>query len=164
MRERGSHATKKPTLRRLRTSMRSFRRSDRRPSDAHEGNEPATQEGQLRIRLLRARGLAAADSNGKSDPYAKVYVRHAGKEQEKKSTTKPKTLDPEWNETFTFEGVVSDQSSIIVVLKDSDGAFSSSGALGQAEFLLRDHEWETAQTHEGRHLITRREEQPRHAA
>lgn len=57
-------------------------------------------QGTLTVSLLRGSGLAAADSNGKSDPYVKLSL---GKSKAK-SKTIPKTLDPEWNERFEFQG------------------------------------------------------------
>ena len=60
-------------------------------------------QGTLTVTLLRGSGLAAADSNGKSDPYVKLSL---GKSKAK-SKTIPKTLDPEWNEKFEFQGACS---------------------------------------------------------
>jgi Ca2+-dependent lipid-binding protein len=58
-------------------------------------------KGVLTVHLAGAEGLAAADKNGLSDPYVKLSVgasRH-------KSKTISKTLNPTWNEKFTFKGV-----------------------------------------------------------
>ena len=53
---------------------------------------------QLHIHVDRARGLAAADSNGYSDPYVKAYLLPNRAKQ--KTSTKKKTLDPIYNETL----------------------------------------------------------------
>lgn len=54
--------------------------------------------GNLRVDVLDAQDLPAADSNGKSDPYAKFELN--GQEVFKTKTQK-KTLHPSWNETFS---------------------------------------------------------------
>ena len=55
---------------------------------------------QVSVTLISARGLKAADSNGKSDPYAKLHLhKHSHQSQ-----TKYKTLDPEWGEEFFWKG------------------------------------------------------------
>ncbi|NXF81419.1 SYT3 protein, partial [Sclerurus mexicanus] len=56
---------------------------------------------QLVVRVLRARDLPAKDANGFSDPYVKIYLLP---DRKKKFQTKVlrKTLNPEWDETFSF--------------------------------------------------------------
>ena len=57
--------------------------------------------GQLLVHVNRARGLAAADSNGFSDPYIKLYLLpDKSKTSKKKTAIKKKTLDPVYNETL----------------------------------------------------------------
>ena len=56
---------------------------------------------QLHIQVERARGLAAADRNGYSDPYIKTYLLPDDEKQTKQKTSvKKKTLDPVYNETL----------------------------------------------------------------
>ena len=55
------------------------------------------KKGQLHIHVERARGLAAADSNGYSDPYIKTYLL-PDKRTKHKTSVKKKTLDPIYNE------------------------------------------------------------------
>ena len=56
---------------------------------------------QLHIHVDRARGLAAADSNGCSDPYIKTYLLpDKAKHTKQKTSVKKKTLDPVYNETL----------------------------------------------------------------
>ncbi|PRP81170.1 hypothetical protein PROFUN_02004 [Planoprotostelium fungivorum] len=52
----------------------------------------------ISVKLIEARGLIASDSNGKSDPYVKLYFQG----QEEKSLVIMKTLDPVWNSFFQF--------------------------------------------------------------
>ena len=53
---------------------------------------------QLRIHVDRARGLAAADSNGYSDPYIKTYLLpDKAKLTKQKTAVKKKTLNPVYN-------------------------------------------------------------------
>ena len=60
-------------------------------------SESINNMGNLRVDILDAQGLPAADSNGKSDPYCKFELN--GQEVFKTKTQK-KTLNPAWNETF----------------------------------------------------------------
>ncbi|KAI5991533.1 C2 domain-containing protein [Pisolithus albus] len=62
-----------------------------------EPRESINNQGVLRVELIGAKDLRAADRGGKSDPYA-VFTLNGQKEF--KSQTKKKTLHPEWNETF----------------------------------------------------------------
>ncbi len=54
--------------------------------------------GALRVTLLHATGLLAQDRGGTSDPYAIVKLGS----QSRKSTVRPKTCDPVWDEAFAF--------------------------------------------------------------
>ncbi len=57
--------------------------------------------GQLLIHVNKARGLAAADANGLSDPYIKTYLLpDKSKTSKKKTAIKKKTLNPVYNETL----------------------------------------------------------------
>ncbi|XP_004373048.1 fer-1-like protein 6 [Trichechus manatus latirostris] len=88
---------------------------------------------QLRAHMYQARGLIAADSNGLSDPFAKVtFLSHC-------QTTKviSETLSPTWNQMLLFNDIVlhGDQKElvdspplVVVELYDSD-------AVGKPEYL-----------------------------
>ncbi|KAG2236778.1 hypothetical protein INT48_006962 [Thamnidium elegans] len=56
--------------------------------------------GFVTITLLEARGLRGVDKSGTSDPFVRVRV---GKQQIYKTAVIPKTLDPEWNESFVYD-------------------------------------------------------------
>ena len=61
---------------------------------------------QLHVHVDRARGLAAADSNGYSDPYVKTYLLpDKAKHTKQKTSIKKKTLDPVYNETLKVANV-----------------------------------------------------------
>ena len=71
------------------------------------------KSGQLHIHVERARGLAAADSNGYSDPYIKTYLLpDKVKHTKQKTSVKKKTLDPVYNETLRVSLKISSDSSI----------------------------------------------------
>lgn len=57
---------------------------------------------QLTVGILQAADLLSMDSGGTSDPYVKVFVLP---DKKKKFDTKvhKKTLNPVFNETFTFK-------------------------------------------------------------
>ncbi len=57
------------------------------------------KDGILVVHVNRARGLAAADSNGLSDPYIKTYLLpDRSKYSKRKSAVRKKTLDPVYDE------------------------------------------------------------------
>ena len=108
---------------------------------------PPSKVGRLCVVVLCARGLAAADKGGTSDPYAVLSVRTGAKEEKpKKTTTKKKTLDPEWEGAegvLVVDDVMDEASEVVLVVKDEDrlGGFKALAAdevLGQADFVLRD--------------------------
>jgi Ca2+-dependent lipid-binding protein len=62
-----------------------------------------TNVGAITVEIIEARGLRAMDINGYSDPYVKIWLTFDGKKVEKKKTViHQKTLNPVFNETFTF--------------------------------------------------------------
>jgi Ca2+-dependent lipid-binding protein len=66
------------------------------------------KNGQLYIHVERARGLAAADSNGYSDPYIKTYLLpDKAKHTKQKTSVKKKTLSPVYNETLKVKKIAS---------------------------------------------------------
>eukprot|EP01106_Pelomyxa_sp_JSP_P018282 TRINITY_DN81_c0_g1_i6.p1 TRINITY_DN81_c0_g1~~TRINITY_DN81_c0_g1_i6.p1 ORF type:complete len:677 (-),score=206.96 TRINITY_DN81_c0_g1_i6:74-2050(-) len=60
--------------------------------------------GTLKIDVIEAKNLIAADPSGFSDPYVTLAltVDDAGTEIKKQTKTKMQTLEPKWNETITF--------------------------------------------------------------
>jgi len=54
----------------------------------------------LHVKVVRANGLVAADSNGCSDPYCILQVGNGETQKTKKVR---RTLCPEWNESFDFK-------------------------------------------------------------
>uniref|UniRef100_A0A8C4FQJ6 Synaptotagmin n=1 Tax=Denticeps clupeoides TaxID=299321 RepID=A0A8C4FQJ6_9TELE len=60
--------------------------------------------GKLTIVILEAKNLKKMDVGGLSDPYVKIHLVQNGKRQKKKKTTvKKNTLNPYYNESFSFE-------------------------------------------------------------
>ena len=70
---------------------------------------------ELYVKLRDGRNLASADPNGKSDPYVKLEVGT----QKKKSKIIKKTLNPTFNEEFTFS-LKKGESVLIVEVYDWD--------------------------------------------
>lgn len=83
-----------------------------------QNDDEFEKDTKVRIKLIKAEGLRAADWNGKSDPFCLVTL---GK-QKKKTKIMKKTLDPEWNEEFILgEGQQLEKSSqIVVTVRDHD--------------------------------------------
>ncbi|XP_051952799.1 synaptotagmin-1b [Xyrauchen texanus] len=60
--------------------------------------------GKLTIVVLEAKNLKKMDVGGLSDPYVKIHLMQNGKRLKKKKTTiKKNTLNPYYNESFSFE-------------------------------------------------------------
>ncbi|XP_071754530.1 rabphilin-3A [Centroberyx gerrardi] len=64
----------------------------------------SSQLGRLIVGVVRCAHLAAMDSNGYSDPFVKVCLKpDMGKKAKNKTQIKKKTLNPEFNEEFSYE-------------------------------------------------------------
>uniref|UniRef100_A0A3Q3QFX0 Synaptotagmin n=1 Tax=Monopterus albus TaxID=43700 RepID=A0A3Q3QFX0_MONAL len=60
--------------------------------------------GKLTVVILEAKNLKKMDVGGLSDPYVKLHLMQNGKRLKKKKTTiKKNTLNPYYNESFSFE-------------------------------------------------------------
>ena len=60
--------------------------------------------GKLTVVILEAKNLKKMDVGGLSDPYVKISLMQNGKRLKKKKTTiKKNTLNPYYNESFSFE-------------------------------------------------------------
>lgn len=57
----------------------------------------------LNVTLLKAKDLHVREKIGNSDPYVKLWLVQKGSKLEKRKTSvKPQTTAPIFNETFTF--------------------------------------------------------------
>uniref|UniRef100_A0A8C6KFH8 Synaptotagmin Va n=1 Tax=Nothobranchius furzeri TaxID=105023 RepID=A0A8C6KFH8_NOTFU len=60
--------------------------------------------GKLTVNIMEAKNLKKMDVGGLSDPFVKVVLQHNGKRIKKKKTSvKQNTLNPYFNESFSFE-------------------------------------------------------------
>uniref|UniRef100_A0A8B9K140 Synaptotagmin Ib n=1 Tax=Astyanax mexicanus TaxID=7994 RepID=A0A8B9K140_ASTMX len=79
--------------------------------------------GKLTVVVLEAKNLKKMDVGGLSDPYVKIHLMQNGKRLKKKKTTiKKHTLNPYYNESFSFE-VPSEQIQkvqVVVTVLDYD--------------------------------------------
>ena len=90
----------------------------------------------LSITVQRASGLEVMDLGGKSDPFVTIKV---GKQAARSTSVKEKTLDPVWNEGFSFDVQSIDEAVILEVWdKDmaSDDDFMGEVSLGAMRHLL----------------------------
>lgn len=85
----------------------------------------------LQVNVLEARGLAARDDNGLSDPFVRLQLGST----KAKSATVYKDLNPSWNEEFIFSVDGSDDE-LLVVVWDEDRF--SRDFLGQVKIPISD--------------------------
>lgn len=90
--------------------------------------------GQLYVNVISATGLPAGDSNGKSDPFTKIYLNS---ESIYKTKTKKKTLEPVWNESFDTEIVSRVQSFLRFKVVDWDFGVEQDDSLCEATYQLK---------------------------
>nr|XP_040048576.1 synaptotagmin-1-like [Gasterosteus aculeatus aculeatus] len=73
--------------------------------------------GKLTICILEAKNLKKMDVGGLSDPYVKINLLQNGKRLKKKKTTvKKNTLNPYYNESFSFEIPIDQMQKILAVI------------------------------------------------
>uniref|UniRef100_A0A8C7NQW9 Synaptotagmin n=1 Tax=Oncorhynchus mykiss TaxID=8022 RepID=A0A8C7NQW9_ONCMY len=73
--------------------------------------------GKLTVCILEAKNLKKMDVGGLSDPYVKIALLQGGKKLKKKKTTvKKNTLNPYYNESFSFEIPMDMMQKILVVV------------------------------------------------
>ncbi len=85
----------------------------------------------LSIKVKEAKGIPAADSNGKSDPY--VVLTIGG--QKKKTKIIHKTLEPKWYEEFRFD--IDDSQHVLRFEVFDHDKFSKDDSLGHFELNLK---------------------------
>ena len=84
-----------------------FRRKSTATSSPQETTMSNPTPITLSITVISATELAAADSNGLSDPYVSLTIQDSsgttgGSHLSKKTNVMKKTLNPVWNENFVF--------------------------------------------------------------
>ncbi|KAM2843440.1 hypothetical protein COP1_026152 [Malus domestica] len=90
--------------------------------------------GMLEVKLVQAKELTNKDIVGKSDPFARLYIRPLPNRM-KRSKTINNDLNPIWNEHFEF--IVEDESTqhLVVKVYDDEG-FQASELIGCAQVQL----------------------------
>ncbi|ELT88133.1 hypothetical protein CAPTEDRAFT_221179 [Capitella teleta] len=106
--------------------------------------------GILELKILQAKNLVAADSNGFSDPYCEVRINN-----ERKFTTsiKKKTLNPVWDEFVTLQ-LPQPNETLEIVVWDRDLLFKKD-FLGSLSFTLDDLKKLSTQKTESWHSLQR---------
>jgi len=87
-----------------------------------------------KIEIIEGKALQAMDINGKSDPYVIMYFGGINLQQ-KRTTTRYKTLMPVWNETFYFSCCEAGIDTIRMELWDQD-TLTSDDYLGEILFSV----------------------------
>ncbi|XP_067089206.1 synaptotagmin Va [Osmerus mordax] len=89
--------------------------------------------GKLTVNVMEAKNLKKMDVGGLSDPFVKVVLQHQGKRLKKKKTSvKQNTLNPYFNESFSFEIPFSQIQKIQVIITVYDyDKLGSNDAIGK---------------------------------
>jgi len=90
--------------------------------------------GELEVHISRAHDLVAKDEDGLSDPFVVACLGHA----KQRTPTIKNTLDPRWEETLCFEGLLGElveKGPLLLTVWDYD-AFSPNDFLGSLEAPL----------------------------
>ncbi|XP_024430155.2 double C2-like domain-containing protein gamma isoform X2 [Desmodus rotundus] len=83
----------------------------------------SSQRGGLLVGVLRCAHLAPMDANGYSDPFVRLFLHpNVGKKSKYKTSVRKKTLNPEFNEEFLYEGPREElaQKTLLVSVWDYD--------------------------------------------
>ncbi|CAL8283392.1 unnamed protein product [Boreogadus saida] len=89
--------------------------------------------GKFTINIMEAKNLKKMDVGGLSDPFVKVVLQHQGKRLKKKKTSvKQNTLNPYFNESFSFEIPFSQiqKVQVLITVYDYD-KLGSNDAIGK---------------------------------
>ncbi|VDO77055.1 unnamed protein product [Haemonchus placei] len=89
----------------------------------------------LSVVVMECKNLKKMDVLGLSDPYVKIYLMLQNKRLEKKKTTiKMKTLNPYYNESFSFDVTPEKMVHLHITVSDYDRV-GSNERIGQVGFL-----------------------------
>ncbi|KAJ7542858.1 hypothetical protein O6H91_09G015200 [Diphasiastrum complanatum] len=88
----------------------------------------------LYVRVVKAKGLAAKDANGSSDPYVKLKI---GEGKPAETMVIAKNLNPEWNQSFAFSVEKIQGPVLEITVWDKDTA-SKDDFLGYVSFELQE--------------------------
>jgi len=100
----------------------------------------------LRLTVLRARNLLAADRGGTSDPYVRIHVGEAVKEYKRTKVVK-KTLNPEFDETFDIQLSGSQRRALLTLQCFDYDMIGSDDLLGIGRIALDTLVFEKEYTH-----------------
>ena len=91
----------------------------------------------LHVRVVEAKNLLALDSGNTSDPYCTLKVGHEGL-QKHQTARKDKTVNPVWDEDFTFGITEADLSDMLVCKVYDHDTWGRDGFLGRVLIGLDD--------------------------
>ncbi|KAI3468003.1 hypothetical protein Pfo_024666 [Paulownia fortunei] len=94
--------------------------------------------GILEVKLIEAKELTNKDIIGKSDPFAKIFIRPV-RDRTKTSKTKDNQINPIWNEHFEFEVEDISTQNLTIKIYDDEGV-QAAELIGCAQIPLRELE------------------------
>lgn len=100
--------------------------------------ERKREPGLLILTVQKAAGLEATDRGGVSDPYVTIQV---GKQTAQRTTVKEKTVNPTWDERFSFK-IESMDDDVVLNVRDNDqrgGDYLGHVRLGTVGELMSAH-------------------------
>ena len=97
----------------------------------------------VKVRVISARHLVSTDADNKSDPFVKVFWRaqsaHSWVDMGKITRVRANTLNPEWNQTFTFRTRAGLEPEIKLEVWDDDGFGGGDDPIGHVTYKLDGH-------------------------
>lgn len=101
--------------------------------DGSWGNPQPDNVGDLVVNVIKCTGLDDADFSGTTDPY--VYLQIEGCEPQQ-TEKKEGTINPEWEQELTFEGIAAPLSKTLKITIYDDDSWSRDDKIGYCEVDL----------------------------
>tara|TARA_B110000208_G_scaffold85881_1_gene108806 strand:+ start:3086 stop:10813 length:7728 start_codon:yes stop_codon:yes gene_type:complete len=125
-----------PKVKRLMENKRRREHGEEELSDKAKDFDPT----HVKVRIVSARHLLSTDVDNKSDPFVKVFWRaqsgHAWVDMGKHTRVSANTLNPEWNQGFTFHTRTGIDPEVKLEVWDDDGFGGGDDPIGHVVYAL----------------------------
>jgi Ca2+-dependent lipid-binding protein len=101
--------------------------------DGTWGNPPPSKTGDLSVKVIKCVGLEDADFGGTTDPYVLLKIDGC---DDLLTDKKEGTINPEWDQELTFEGIQEPLSKTLKIRIYDDDTWSRDDKIGECEVDL----------------------------